>query len=382
MAHIKTLTRASGKTAYEVRWRDDTKHQQRTFNVKREAERFALTVENDLAQGASTAPLVKNSKTFRQVAEGCLEADKSHLKAKTLDGYEIAFRVHIYPVFGTRRIASITSQDVEKFISHMRAKPTPSGALRSETSVLGVYRAVVKIFTSATKHRLIPNNPCAVVTKPKASTKEANFLSVPEVEAIARLLDDEAPYGLLVRLAAFTGLRAGEIAALRIKDLDLLHGEVRAHRNMSHTSKGYVVSTPKTTHSRREVPILVDSLLADLEAYLEEHPLRADPNASLWPGKIKGHPVLTYERPYDPKGFYRYTFKPAAAKAGLPDLKFHELRHTFATIALESGETIFEVSRWLGHSSVDITDKVYAHLRKKNHSDRRKRFSAYVSSAG
>ncbi|WP_082509653.1 tyrosine-type recombinase/integrase [Curtobacterium sp. Leaf154] len=86
--------------------------------------------------------------------------------------------------------------------------------------------------------------------------------------------------------------------------------------------------------------------------------------------------------PFDPKGFYRYTFKPAAKSIGLPTLKLHELRHTFATLVLESGAfDMFELSRLMGHASVAITDKVYAHLRKKDYAAERARFSVFVTGA-
>jgi integrase len=141
-----------------------------------------------------------------------------------------------------------------------------------------------------------------------------------------------------------------------------------------------VVGVPKTANSKREMPILVDSVMSELRDYLAEHPNRSDPDAGLWPGKVKGHPILTYDRPFDPKRFYRYTFKPAAKSIGLPTLKLHELRQTFATLVLESGTfDMFELSRLMGHASVAITDKVYAHLRKKDYATQRALFSAFVS---
>lgn len=151
---------------------------------------------------------------------------------------------------------------------------------------------------------------------------------------------------------------------------------------MAHTSRGYVVELPKTANSKREVPILVDSVVSELRDYLAEHPNRGDPEAGLWPGKVKGHPILTYDRPFDPTGFYRYTFKPAARSIGLPTRKLHKLRHTFATLVLQSGAfNMFELSRHMGHASVAILDKVYAHLRKKDYSTQRARSSAYLRGA-
>ncbi len=90
----------------------------------------------------------------------------------------------------------------------------------------------------------------------------------------------------------------------------------------------------------------------------------------------------SYDHALDPKGFYRYTFKPAARRAGFPDLKLHELRHTFATLALEFGALdMWELSKALGHSSFVITSETYAHLRRKDYSAHRARFSAFVAGA-
>ncbi|WP_177216765.1 tyrosine-type recombinase/integrase [Mycetocola miduiensis] len=248
--------------------------------------------------------------------------------------------------------------------------------------MLGAYKVVAKVFGYAYKHRLITYNPCIAVSKPRADTQEARFLSVEEVSAVASELSTQAPYDLIVRFAAFTGLRAGEIAALRIRDIDLLHGEVQVRRNKTHTSTGYVTSTPKTARSVRDVPILDEGLLRELEEYISAHPKADQPNAGLWPGKVPGHSKISFEHEFDPKGFYRYTFKPAAARAGFSGLHLHELRHTFATLALESGAlSMFDLSRAMGHASQAITDKVYAHLRKKDYSSHRALFSSHVANA-
>lgn len=131
------------------------------------------------------------------------------------------------------------------------------------------------------------------------------------------------------------------------------------------------------------MPILDEALYQDLSAYLAAHPRRSDPDAGLWPGKVPGHSIISYDHAFDPKGFYRYTFKPAARRAGFPELHLHELRHTFATLALESKALdMHELSRAMGHASYEITDRVYAHLRKKDYSSHRARFSAHIAAAG
>ena len=109
---------------------------------------------------------------------------------------------------------------------------------------------------------------------------------------------------------------------------------------------------PRQEHMGRPGPILDEGLYQDLDAYLVAHPRRSEPDAGLWPGKVPGHSIVSYDHAFDPKGFDRYTFKPAARRAGFPELHLHELRHTFATLALESKAVdMHELSRAMGHAS-------------------------------
>ncbi|KQY75852.1 hypothetical protein ASD13_06325 [Microbacterium sp. Root1433D1] len=288
--------------------------------------------------------------------------------------------MHAYPAFGNRRISTLKAADIDDWLAGVRAKPKANGVQRTETSVLGTYKVVQKVFSDAYAHRLIPFNPSIAVTKPKADTAEARFLSVEEVNRLAAEMTVQPPYDLLVRFGALTGLRIGEVAALRIRDVDLRRGEVQVRRNMTHTSKGNVLGTPKTARAVRDVPTLDDGLFRDLGVYLRQHPHRDNLEAGLCPGKVPGHNKLSYEHTFDPKGFYRYTFKPAAARAGLDGLHFHELRHTFATLALESRALdMHELSRAMGHASYAITDEIYAHVRPRDFSAHRAAFSAHIS---
>lgn len=135
---------------------------------------------------------------------------------------------------------------------------------------------------------------------------------------------------------------------------DLMHHSNRVYGIglFNSSRKGYVLGTPKTARAVRDVPILDDGLFRDLGIYLRQHPHRDNLEAGPWPGKVPGHNKRSYEHTFDPKGFYRYTFKPAATRAGLDGLHFHELRHTFATLALESRALdMHQLSRAMGHAS-------------------------------
>lgn len=371
MAHVREVTRKTG-AAYEVRWKANGTFKQRTFSVKREAERFALKVENELADGNSTDALVKNSKTFREVAEASMAASAARLKPKTAGQYELAYRLHIYPTFGERRINSITSMDIEAWLAGMQTKVSAqTGRTLAPASVLGAYVALSKAFGYAMKHRIVASNPCAVVDKPRLRHEEPVFLSPAQVAAVASALDAYAPYGLVVRFAAYTGLRAGELAALRIRDVNFLRRHVEVRRTVQRVPRGgWSFGTPKSARSTRDVPLSRD-LLADLAAYLEQHPNRFNADAALWPGRIPGGAgdvrALDYDRQFDVASVYRHYFKPALARLDLPAVRWHDLRHFYASACAAAGIEIRKVSRWMGHANINTTDSIYTHLFNGSH---------------
>src|SRR5690606_19441062 len=146
------------------------------------------------------------------------------------------------------------------------------------------YRALSKVLRYAVRHQLIAHNPAEGVALPRRTGGDAFepvYLTPEQVERLARELDPTWPYGLLVRFAAYTGLRAAEIAGLRVRDVNLLRREVRVERTLHRVTGGWRVGQPKSARSTRSVPLLHGGLLADMAAYLGEHPHRSDPDAWL-----------------------------------------------------------------------------------------------------
>jgi integrase len=383
MAHVREVARKTGN-AYEVRWRANGRFKQRSFTVQRDAERFALKVENEIAEGNSTEPLVRNSKTFREVAEASLAASAPHIKPSTLSGYEIAYRVHIYPTFGSRRVSTITSLEVEAWLAGMQNKVSErTGRPLTTASIRGAMIALGKAFGYAAKHRLIAVNPTAAVAMPRKTSATPVFLDAGQVEQIAAVLDAHHPYGLMVRVAAYTGLRAGELAALRIRDVNFLRRHIEVRRTAQRRAGEWHFGTPKSARSSRDVPLRRD-LLEALAAYLTEHPHRGNPDAGLWPGRVQGgfgasKSALAFDRQLDIASVYRHYFSPVAADLGLPGLKWHSLRHTYASLMAGAGIDIYKVSRWMGHSNVAITDGIYTHLFATDHSADMDRLDAFLA---
>lgn len=387
MASIKKVARAGGKWAYELRWRDNGKDRQLTFKTEPLAEKEKVRIEDLLAAGRSTSYLVER-RTVGEVVEACIAAGEGSLKARTVEGQRSMFKNHIKPAFGQRRITSLRAHDIEKFVAAL-GKKLGHGTVRN------VYVLLNKACKYAIRHDWLVVNPCTGVALPTNHEEvqdERQFLTPMQVEELAAVLSEkQAFYGLVVRMAAYTGLRAGELAALRVRDIDDMHGVVQVRRTVRRKAQGgWVYSSPKSKKSARDVP-LPGPLRAELRAWLAEHPDRTNPDARLWPGSKntgKGGAV-DWHRTFDINNFCKRYFRPtlrggALLSAGISTaLRWHDLRHTYASImAAVPGVDVYDVSRWMGHSSISVTEKVYVHLFRTDYSGKMAAVDAFLGGAG
>jgi integrase len=208
-------------------------------------------------------------------------------------------------------------------------------------------------------------NPCAGVELPSARSPKMLFLTADDVAILATAVGARTvshrpspktrpPFGLVVRFAAYTGLRAGEIVGLRVEDLNFLTRSVHVRRSVSMVEGQLREEAPKTAASGRIVGVPA-ALWAELVEYVG--PRRDDPAG----------PVFLSHRggPFNHNVFYLSYFKPAVREVlpkRLHGLRFHDLRHTYASLLVEMGAHPKEMAERLGHSSVQITLDRYAHL--------------------
>jgi len=157
-----------------------------------------------------------------------------------------------------------------------------------------------------------------------------------------------------------TGMRQGELLALKWDDVDLERGVLRVRRTLTHADKAFVLGEPKTKNSRRTIrltPRAVDALRVHLSRQLEE----IEEMGSLYqPGGL----IFATESGtiINPSNLRNRSFKPLLKRAGLPPIRFHDLRHTCATLLLGRDVNAKVVSEMLGHSSISITLDIYSHL--------------------
>jgi len=338
---------------------------------------------------------VKNAKRFHEVAELMQAAHAHTLKPKTRRDNEATYRNHIYPEFGNRRITQITTMDIEQWLADQRAavKPKPKDnpdapdEHYSQSSIRTRYVALSSVFKYALSLRLIAADPCSPVRIPKVEHHELTFLMPEQIAAVVARLDDlSAPDGLIVQFAAYTGLRAGELEGLRIRDINLFARTpyVRVERQAQYMPRvGWEYPTPKTKNSIRKVPL--EAVLAQrLREHLEQHPRGADPEAALWPGRRRGghgksRGALDYTIQFNHDNLYRKHFVPALEALHIPAVRWHDLRHFYASVCASQGIKIERVARWMGHEDIATMYKHYLHLFEDDFADDMERLSQAAS---
>ncbi|MFC8266996.1 tyrosine-type recombinase/integrase [Streptomyces cinereoruber] len=390
MAHIIKQPRANGGCAYEVHWRDHGRKRQKTFREERAAERFAFRIENDLAAGKNTAFHVEK-RTVGEVFEACMAACEGRLKARTIGGYRSIYVQHIEKPFGRRRMTGLRPHDVEKWVNGLAKLG------KSSSTIHNIFAVLSKVCKYALRHEWIASNPCFGIELPSTTAgsngvvEERHFLTPAQVDVLARgLAQRRAHYGLIVRMAAYTGLRAGELAALRVRDVNLFRQTVEVRRAIyRRKGEGLVYTAPKSKKSARDVP-LTPELVAELTSWLAAHPHRANPEAPLWPGsrlKARGS-ELDWDRTFDIETMCKNVFlpvkrSPAAVAAGIPTgLRWHDLRHTYASVMAAARVDVRLVSQWMGHSSISVTEQVYTHLFVTDYTSVMAQVGAFVAGPG
>jgi integrase len=341
-----------------MRWRA------RTFPTKRDAERFLAATVTDIHRGDYIEPS-KQQTTFEVVAAQWLGAARLQLRPKTIASYEWTLTKRLLPEWRNVRVGTVDLDAVQGWVNRMSEE-------HSASAVVGAYRILRLVLGHAVDTRRLRSNPCNRRVKlPKVEHREMNFLTHEQVDTLANAISyrpairksDGAPskhampvdrpdLGVLVRFAAYTGLRAGEIAALRVRHLDLAAGTVSVEEAVSDVAGKLIAGKPKTKSGKRIVHIDED-VCSMLKAHLGER--RMLPNAWVFVGR--------YGAQWNHSNFRGRFWKEAVRRAGLPmTLRFHDLRHTYASFLVESGVHVREMAELLGHASAQITLDRYSHI--------------------
>jgi len=280
-----------------------------------------------------------------------LASIKSSVRTRTFEKYEDTVNKHLVPRLGRIRLEKLAPRDVQALLDEKLKDLHPR-------TVQGIRQILSYALNEAMRWELLSRNVAALVRGPKIPSHEMTVWTEEQARTFLDCCDRE-PLGALYALALYTGLRRGELSGLRWSDVDLDAGLVTVRRSLQRTrTHGLVFEEPKTEKARRSIrlaPAVVSVLKAhrkrQAEARLAAGPLWHDGDLVFCTG---------IGTPLDPRGL-GIDYDRMIEKSGLPRIRLHDLRHTFATIGLSKNIHPKVMSEMLGHSKIALTLDVYSH---------------------
>ena len=261
---------------------------------------------------------------------------------------------HIKPNIGDIPLEKLTTLDLQRLyktllangrVDRLESKGQPKGL--SPKTVRNIHQILSSALKLAQEQRIILTNPAEGCALPKVEHREMKTLPVEQLQSFLREAKDSGVFELYY-LELATGLRRGELLGLKWEDIDLEHGDLRVRRQIARIN-GKVVEAPlKTKNAYRTLPLAEDTI-----SILNEQKKKVGSSPWVFPSATGG--------PISPDSVLHMLHR-VLKRAGLPQVRFHDLRHTFATLALQNGVDIKTVSGMLGHFSAGFTLDTYAHV--------------------
>lgn len=309
----------------------------KTQKEVREHHQSAL---NQLRQGL----LVKDDKiTVSEFLNRYMESVGKHtLRPRTVEGYSSLIRIHITPGIGHIKLVQLRPDHLQAFYSQKLE------AGLSKRTVQLIHSVLHKTLDQAMKWGMVSRNVSDLVQAPKPKKKTYKFFTKDQLNIFLDAVKGHQYYPIYV-LAVYCGFWEGEVLGIHHEDIDLTRGVINVRHAVLSLKGGLVVTEPKTESSKRAVTLLETALYV-LKKHLEQ---------------LKGNQGLIFTtrsgKPISPRNLVRH-FKSALKEAGLPDIRFHDLRHSHASLLLAAGVNPKIVQERLGHSQISLTLDTYSHV--------------------
>jgi integrase len=338
---IVASIRTTPEGTFQVLYRDPAGRQRsKTFKRKTDANRFTSTVQTDILRGDWLDPHLARM-SVREWSERWSVTMTQGPKTREL--YKGHLKNWVVPMLGDVAVANIDKAMVRGFAAEIRALG------KSQGTVDGCLKVLRLVLGFAVDAGAIKVNPAVRLNLERQQRREMYFLTESEVVLLASQMRTPT-YESLVLFAAWTGMRAGEIEALRVKRVNLAIAKVDVAESLGEADDGTLRIGPTKTYQRRTVP---------LAPFLVERlgPMVAGKDADDFVFTAPAGGAVRHHN------FYGRAFKPGVKSAGLDgSIRFHDLRHTCAAWLIDSGAHVRAIMEWLGHSSPTVTLGTYGHL--------------------
>ena len=326
------------------------KHVSKYFKTQSEARHYLRTMQSQIQDGLTLAGA---RTTLIEYLEQWLGTIRESVRPRTLDQYTQIVRGHIASRLGNIKLKDMRPDQIQAFYNEKLDGGT------SARTVLLIHAVLHRALVHALKLGLIGRNPVDAVTRPKVKRKEMRVFTDDQARAFLSAAK-QTRHACLFQIALHTGMRQGELLGLMWKDIDWITWQIHVQRQLQRNPNGSLVfSEPKTAAGRRTIvisPTMIDSLrkhLEEQEEYKKVLGKKWEENDLIFPSKL-GTPL------HQANMFREY--KELLKETGLPLLRFHDLRHTSATLLLTQGVHPKIVQERLGHSNIAMTMDIYSHV--------------------
>ena len=333
------------------RWRAQVTVGGRRLSANRDTRQAAVDwIRETLGQVAKGLTFQGARTTFGEFTDYYLESTRGVRKPKTWKYYRWSADKYILPTLGEIRLKDLRPEHIQALYNDLQAQG------KTAWTVEKAHVIIHQVLQHAKDLGLIPFNPTEKVFVPRTPDEEMKILDESQVSRLLLAVKDTR-YEAIVYIAVTTGMRIGELLGLKWDDVDWIAKTIKVERQLDRGTREF--DTPKTRHGRRVVA-LGDRSIDVLRAHRERQDLERAAMGDRWqecglifPSSI-GRPKIYHVLHRD--------FQLILKRAGLPPVRFHDLRHTAASLMLNHGVPVLIVSRRLGHSRPSITLDVYGHL--------------------
>ncbi|MFC2068381.1 tyrosine-type recombinase/integrase [Chloroflexota bacterium] len=316
---------------------------------KGDAQRRLTKLLSSLDKGAYTPPgRLTVAEHFKNWLEGYV---KTNCSQRTLDGYQSIIETHLIPTLGQVQLKHLHPQAIQAYYGKACEK-------LSARTVHHQHRVLSQSLKYAVRQGYVGRNPCELVDPPKPRDKVMRALTQAEVETLLDRVRDNRYYPVIYT-ALSTGLRQAELLGLRWRDINLDMMSISVSQVLYKRRGVYQFKEPKTSHSRRRV-----ATTPKLALFLKQYKAERE-NLYLELGQILSLDSLVFGtlegKPFNPS-VLSHDFGRMVKRIGLEGVRFHDLRHTFASLMLLRGAKPKVISEALGHASVAFTMDIYSHI--------------------
>lgn len=309
--------------------------------------------------------------------------------------YDVCVRVHIKPALGAVKLSKLTAPQIQKFYNElartgktMQKKDSKGNVITTKEplapkTIRLVHGVLSKALNTARRQGMIKQNPAELCTTPKIERKEINPLTDEQVKAFIAACDGEN-YGNAYKLIVFTGLREGEALGLTWDCVDFKKGTLKINKQLQRRAGNDVLVPLKNSKPRyiTAAPFVMQILKLQHTRQTEDR-LKAGELWQGWQSAEERKTDLVFTKPdgqnITAAALYQ-RYKHIASSIGAPDSRVHDLRHTFAVLSLQNGDSVKTVQDNLGHATAAFTLDVYGHVSERMKEDSAARMQKYIES--